>query len=240
MSIADQLKIAKDDLDAVYAAGKAAGGGGSYAANILQYVSSSGNIYRLFNRADFKGTDEINDTVNINVKIPNCPANLSEMFAFVAGLTKVNLDIPPDPTDPEAQGYNGYRFLYGGGGATDKGTSVLALKLPDGIKFSNFTNFARNSPNLVTIEGKINLSECELYSNPFQKCALLEGVEFMPDSIPFSISFADSPYLSNDSITSIINGLSTEASEQTLTVHPTVAAKITETDVTGRGWSLAY
>lgn len=201
----------------VYAAGIAAGGGGSI-ANILQYVSSSGNIDRLFCRADFKGTDEI------NIKIPDCPADLSEMFTFVVGLRKVTLDIPT------TKAYDGYRFLYGGGAATDVGTSVEELVLPDGIKFSNFTNFARNAPNLETIKGKIDLSECEIYPNPFQKCASLENVAFMEESIPFSISFANSPNLSDASIKSIIKGLVdlTGQERQTLGFHSSVLANLSD------------
>lgn len=213
MTIAEQLTRAKTDLDAVYAAGKEAGGGGSSIAKILQYVSNAGEVNRLFYRADFQGADEI------KVKMPNSPANLSELFAFAVGIQKIVLVVPTTQT------YNGYRLVYGG---SDMVATIEELMLPDGIKFSDFSNFARNAPKLKTISGRINLSECIEAPNPFQNCTSLEDVEFMPNSIPLSISFANSPHLSDASIQSIILGLADLRGQttQTLTVHSTVYDKI--------------
>lgn len=204
----------------VYEAGKAA----VNVAGVLKFVSNGGSVENLFYRADFQGMDEV------TIEMPNSPESLSQMFAFVVGLRKVTLKNLPK------QAYNGYRFMYGG---TDNLTSIEELELPDGIAFSNWTNFARYAPLLKSIMGRIDLSECTVVTNCFQNCTSLEDVSFMPKTIPLSISFANSPNLSADSIDSIVNGLAS-VSGQTLTVHPNVAAKITETDVTGKGWTLAY
>lgn len=232
MTIAEQLTRAKADLDAVYAAGKAAGGGGE--ENLLKYVSANGAVQGLFRQADFGGKDEI------KVEMTNPPSTLSELFGRAVGVRKITLIVPTTKV------YNGYRLIYGYSGGN---SPVEELAIPDCIKFSNFQEFARHDVKLKTIsftnlvddEAKgIDFSSCTSAANCFYGCTALEDVRFVQNSINLSISFANSPNLSDASIASIINGLSMDAVEQTLTVHPTVAAKITETDVTDRGWTLAY
>lgn len=218
MTIAEKLERAKDDLDAVYEAGKKAGGGD----NPLKYITQAN---RLFYKAVFPPEYEL------TFENPNCPANITDMFRIASGLKKLTVNIPTDKS------YNAGYFVYD---SSAHYSTLVELILPNGIKFSNFINFASENQHLKTIEGAIDLSESTSNSACFANCPELVDVSFVASTITKSISFAQSPKLSDESITSIINGLSADAVEQTLTVHPDVAARIIETDVTDKGWTLAY
>lgn len=240
MTIAEQLTRAKADLDAVYAAGKAAAGGGE--ENLLKYVSPNGVFQGLFRQADFSENGVVKDAVK--VEVPDPPANFSELFHRAIGIRKITLIVPT------TKAYNGYRLASGYSQYNSASGSILEeLVLPDGIKFSNFQEFTVYASKLkavsfISSNGEnvkgIDLSSCTTTDRCFLQCLALEEIRFVPGSITKSISFANSPNLSDESIASIINGLSCDASEQTLTVHPSVAARITETDVTDPGWTLAY
>lgn len=219
MSIADQLKRAKDDLDAVYAAGKAAGGGGD---NPLKYATQ---VQRVFYKAVFP------EEYELTFENPTCPANIMEMFRMASNLRKLTIDIPTD------KAYNASYLVYDN---SDYNSTLEEIVLPDGIKFSNFAFFAHFNKYLKTVSGAIDLSESTSNSDCFRYCTELVDVRFVVGTITKSISFAQSAKLSDASITSIVNGLSADALEQTLTVHPDVAARIIKTDVTDKGWSLAY
>lgn len=227
MTIAEQLTRAKDDLNAVYAAGKAAGGGGG--VNLMQYASQ---IDGMFYGVSFPSGFEI------TLDLPNCPADINGMFRTAYGIKKLTMNIPTDRT------YNASYFAMG---STTNRSTLEELVLPDGIKFSNVNRFAVRAYALTTVNcglGEngvgIDLSECADTTSCFDYCVELVEIRFNAGTIKKSISFAQSSKLSDTSITSIINGLDYNAEGQTLTVHPTVAAKIIETDVTDRGWTLAY
>ena len=95
---------------------------------------------------------------------------------------------------------------------------------------------------LHTIIGTIDFSQCSGFTNTYSSCSELVNVEFLPNNIFYSISFAQSPLLSNESIQSIINGLATVETAQTLTLHADVKAKLTESQIaqiTSKNWNLA-
>lgn len=211
MTIAEQITRAKADLDAVYAAGKAAGGGGE---NALKYAKQ---VDGLFSGAIFP--DEYKLVVELDDD--TAPTNLTGMFRNVTGLEKLTFIAPTDRT------YNGSYFIYG---SSSKSTDVKELILPEGIKFSDFSRFVGYSRSLITIEGSINLSENTTTQYSFNYCSSLEKVRFMPGTIGLSISFSHSPNLSDDSIASIVLGLADlrEQTKQTLTVHSTVYDKIVQ------------
>ena len=96
--------------------------------------------------------------------------------------------------------------------------------------------------NLHTIIGTIDFSKCSGFINAYSSCSELVNVEFLTNNIFYSISFAQSPLLSNESIQSIINGLATVEIAQTLTLHADVKAKLTESQIaqiTSKNWTLA-
>ena len=95
---------------------------------------------------------------------------------------------------------------------------------------------------LHTIIGTIDFSQCSGFINIYNSCSELVNVEFLPNNIFYSIQFAQSPLLSDESIQSIINGLATVETAQTLTLHKDVKAKLTESQIaqiTSKNWNLA-
>jgi hypothetical protein len=218
MTIAEQLIQARADLDEVYEAGKKAGGGGGG----IDYFQIITKVEGLFIRATFpKSLNEVTLT------IPNCLTSLTEFIRQTTGLTKITLNIPTD------QSYKATYFAY-------RNTDIVEITFHENIKFTDLTNFVSQASALVKINGTMDLSDSTNNATGFTSCPALKEVRFKEGSIKKSISFNSSANLSANSIASIIEGLSLEVSGQTLTVHKDVAAQITETDVTDRGWTLAY
>lgn len=112
-------------------------------------------------------------------------------------------------------------------------------------KFSNLFNAFYNQIKLKTILGTMDLSSCKNTVNAFSSCLVLEDIEFEPNTIPISISFANCSLLTNASIQSIIDGLAdlTGGTAQTLTLHATVGAQLTNEQkavITAKNWTLVY
>lgn len=199
--------------------GKAEGGGGD---ELFKYAKVCNS---LFADASFP------DGFEMVADIPNVATDIGSMFRRAMGMKKLTFIVPTTKT------YNASYFYYG---TSSIKPTVEEIVLPDGIKFSDFSRFVGYCESLKTISGSIDLSECTTVLYCFMNCYDLEEVRFMPRTIGLSLDLASCSKLTDASIQSIINGLDYNATGQTLTVHPNVAAKITETDVTDAGWSLAY
>ena len=95
---------------------------------------------------------------------------------------------------------------------------------------------------LETIRGEFDLSECTNLNTTFSYAYNLKDISFKPNTIPLSIAFPHSSKLSDASIQSIIDGLATVETAQTLTFTATVKAKLTEEQIatiTSKNWTLA-
>ena len=130
---------------------------------------------------------------------------------------------------------------------------------------STFTSAFNGTANLVYLKGictknaaRVNsmfydsaIKEIELpfdfsnvqsgYSSAFQKASALVEVRFVTGTIKVTILFS-SALLSAESIQSIIDGLATVETAQTLTLHADVKAKLTEAQldtITSKNWNLA-
>jgi hypothetical protein len=116
------------------------------------------------------------------------------------------------------------------------------LKWIVGIDLSSSTNlfdFLAGSA-IETIQRPLNIAKVTLATYAFG-CANLKDIRFVPECIKVSVSFT-SAVLSDESIQSIIDGLATVETAQTLTLHATVKAKLTETQldtITNKNWNLA-
>lgn len=230
MTIAEQITRAKADLEAVYEAGKKAGGGGG--ANVLEYATT---VSRMFYGAAFP------DGHKLVIDMPNSPTNIQEMFRVSYGLKKLTMKIPTN------RAYNAQYFLMGH--STNRST-LEELVLPDGIKFSNFMNFANRAHELKIVNcglGEdgvgIDLSESTSNENCFDACDELVEVRFKENTITMSVDFVQSSKLSDASIESIINGLAVVSEKQELILHATVKDKLTESQIAiitqTKGWTLA-
>ncbi len=118
------------------------------------------------------------------------------------------------------------------------------LKRINGIDTSNVTtalNMFAGCHSLESITEKLNLSTATNISKIFDECQALREVRFVNGTIKKTISIP-SAVLSDESIQSIIDGLETVTTAQTLTLHADVKAKLTQTQldtITGKNWNLA-
>ena len=94
-------------------------------------------------------------------------------------------------------------------------------EIDEPFDFSSVTN-TNNSPN-------------------FNQCNNLKKIRFKANTLKYSMTFT-SPVLSDESIESIIDGLATVETAQTLRLHTDVKAKLTEEQlatITSKNWNLA-
>lgn len=121
-------------------------------------------------------------------------------------------------------------------------TNTINLKYMKGINTSSTKDvreFLQNS-GIEEIEIPFNFSNVTLCDNAF-KCSFLRKILFENETIKVSIAIP-SQVLSDESIQSIIDGLATVETAQTLTLSATVKAKLTETQlatITNKNWNLA-
>jgi hypothetical protein len=105
-------------------------------------------------------------------------------------------------------------------------------------------NFISNS-GVEVIDGlPLNLSSCVGYANNQIHETSLKEIRFVPSTIICNTYFT-SAVLSDDSIQSIIDGLAdlTGSTAQTLTLHATVGAKLTQAQkdaAAAKNWTLVY
>ena len=119
------------------------------------------------------------------------------------------------------------------------------------IKFLNgtlaTTNFSRaiiSCMNLESVKGLdfSNITTAAGIDNAFSNCVSLQTIEFFKDEcVKVSLSLGNSPLLTEQSKTNIINALATVTTSPTLTLN----SKVTLTDeqietINSKGWNLAY
>lgn len=108
-------------------------------------------------------------------------------------------------------------------------------------KVTNFSELFNGKTVLETAKG-LDLSSATNVSNMFLGCSNLKNVTFAENSIKISFNLGDSPLLTDESIQSLINGLATVTSQQTLTLHADVKTKLTDEQnntITSKNWKLA-
>lgn len=101
------------------------------------------------------------------------------------------------------------------------------------------TYMFNGASSLLEIKGELDFSPCTAMNNTFAKCYALEALEIKENSLSISASFAQSSKLSAQSVQSIIDGLVTIETAQTLTLN----SAITLTDeqksqINSKGWTL--
>lgn len=99
------------------------------------------------------------------------------------------------------------------------------------------------SPYIVTID-KLIVPETLKFTSSFDSCNNLRNITF-EGTIGNSISFADSPLLTEKSVQSILDHLKdlTGQAAQTITFHATVGGKLTNAQkatITAKNWTLVY
>jgi hypothetical protein len=103
------------------------------------------------------------------------------------------------------------------------------------------TEIFQNCTSLESITEPFDVSKITSFNKAFNGCEKLKEIRFVAETIRVSIAFV-SPVLSAESIQSIIDGLATVETAQTLTLHADVKAKLTQTQldtITNKNWNLA-
>lgn len=111
----------------------------------------------------------------------------------------------------------------------------------DTSKVTSFYYMFNGDTSLETIK-TIDGTASQGFSSTFRNCSALKNIEITPSTIKLNISFGDSPLLTDVSIQNIIDGLATVTSQQTLTLHADVKAKLTDEQksaITSKNWRLA-
>lgn len=108
----------------------------------------------------------------------------------------------------------------------------------------NVTLLFNGRGSLEEIIGELDLSKitsANVQNNSFNGCTSLVEVRFTKESIKYNLSFTQSSQLSDESIQSILDGLATVSSTQTLALNSAVYAKLTEEQkqsATDKGWTI--
>jgi hypothetical protein len=186
------------------------------AQNPLEYTKAM--------RSTFQST-EFPDGYTLTITLPNC-TDFYCCFYKSTGLRAITLKELTEETAVSIQG--AFR-------ETDLETIDFDNKT---IKVLNGADSFRKSNVLKYINGTFDLTEATNVTNMFE-AALLEEVRFKANSIKMSIIFSKSPLLSNESIQSIIDGLATVETAQTLTLSSNIIVSDTQKAIIeSKGWTL--
>lgn len=223
MSIADKLTAVAENVQKVYDAGRAAGGGGE---NPLQYAKT---LAGAFNGVAFP------EGYELTIDVPNI-TSLANAFQNATGLKKITLK------GNTAQNAVGMTYGFRSESLEVFDASEFCLKPSIAVYAFN------GASSLMTILGEWDMSELSEVSQVnqmFNKCYALQEVGFKAQTLSLSLSFGNSSKLSDESIQSIVDALAdmTEQTSPTLTLHATVGAKLTDEQkaaATAKNWTLAY
>lgn len=92
---------------------------------------------------------------------------------------------------------------------------------------------------IETIEEPLDISQVTYTANAFA-CTELKEIRFVSGSIKLSLNFSNCSKLSAESIQSIIDGLATVTTAQTLTLNPAITlTDAQKSSITAKGWTLA-
>lgn len=166
-------------------------------------------------------------------RLPKLPVLHSNTLAYWFANTQLErvdfyINIEPETTfvmNSVFQNNNKLTFIYGIG--THKCTDIRSA--------------FKDCSLLETIQEPLDFSNVTNNQDAFSRCGALKNVFFVPETIKISITIP-SPVLSDESIQSIIDGLATVETTQTLTLHADVKAKLTEEQlatITNKNWNLA-
>ena len=99
--------------------------------------------------------------------------------------------------------------------------------------------YAFSSTTLKRILGELDFSEVTNTNNAFRNCTSLEEIRIKANTIKLSISFSYSANLSTQSVQSIIDGLATVETAQTLTLPSAISVTDAQkTTIQSKGWTL--
>lgn len=223
------------DQMATEIAGIEAGGGGDnpldYANNITQMFQSN-----VFDKENLYIAFGSKATVNLN------SGALNKVFYRASGVKSIELCYEGNGN---SSSLNAFAHILSLDGTLERivfSGSLSVLKTVD--CYRAFYNRA----GLREIVGELNMtnsSNTTYVSDMFFRCEALETVRFTAGSIKVPISFAHSYNLTDATIQNIIDALAdkTGGTAQTLTLHATVGAKLTDAQksaASAKNWTISY
>lgn len=166
-------------------------------------------------------------------KVPRYAVSIAGMFRSVRQLTDFTLDLS------DAENLNILNnFIM----QTTMTTLHIIGEFPTN-KNVQMRDVFRENNSLTAITGTpLNCSKWTFAKETFSQDPKLEYIRFVPNTIGFSISFLQSPVLSDESIQSIIDGLATVTSSTELILHQTVKNKLTDEQksiIESKGWTIS-
>lgn len=222
MNIADKLTTIAENVQRVYDAGKAAGGGGEVVAtDPLFYATSLSSAYK---QATFP------ENHSLVIKVKKMPAEFYQAFYQSTGLKSVKF-VSEDKS-------SAFAFNQ----ALRECADLEEVDLTECSRNVSRLDYAFYSDNkLKSIRGALDLTGCTNCNYGFFT-PYLEEVEFVPNTISVDIRF-NSPSLTDASVQSIIGGLVdlTGSTAKTLTLNG-VGPKLTDAQkatITAKNWTLA-
>jgi hypothetical protein len=160
-----------------------------------------------------------------NINVSNNQFCMGQMFAFNNGVKRVVLNVP------DGCMYMNSTFQVA------KGLNEVVL----GFSTKNIVSYSAtfNSSTVKKISGVLDFSSTTNDTNMFYNCADLEEVTFAPNTLSISMSLAQSSKLTSESVQSIINGLATVTTAQTLTLNKAIALTDEQkATIQTKGWTL--
>lgn len=119
-------------------------------------------------------------------------------------------------------------------------TSLVMIDLTEfNMNVGNAVKMIGDSRALQEVKGTIDLTECAGMTNFALYCYELKEIRFKANSIKLSISFSNSSKLSAESVQSIIDGLATVETAQTLTLHSSIVLTDEQkAQISSKNWTL--
>lgn len=182
-----------------------------------EVVLNLDNAFTFYEMLRRSGVSSLGFTPNETVEhiTINCPTKIVSMYYFCAGEPNFEENTLKHITlNVDTQKVEGWNYCF---------RYAKSIEIIDGmpLDFSSTKNITR----------------------PFDQCVSLKEIRFAPNTLALSLSIPNSPLLSDLSIQSIIDGLATVDTAQTITLHATVGAKLTDTQkatITAKNWTLVY
>lgn len=201
--------------------------------NWLEYVYT---MSALFKQTHFDCDDILMKVGRENTTSQNA-LFLSTAFQYASGFSKIRIEIYMT-FEKSLNAAGMFQCEYKKGEA-----KTIDLPFLENVTFNSTTNMFYNQNNLEEILGVLDVSEGTgaNLSNMFGYCNNLKTVRFKENTIKTNLGFSVSSLLSSESIQSIIDGLATVETVQTLTLHSDVVLKLTEAQISqieAKNWNL--
>lgn len=186
----------------------------------LPNVSTLDNKFSSWNTEQIPKVDEL-------ILIATKAKGISMLFYYCHSFKKVVLNLSDNITN--------MRYAFGPSNSIEE----IILNFPT-KNVTNFNNCFSGSGYIKTIDGALDFSSATDVSYIFSGCANLKDVSFAPNTLSISISLSSGSKLTSESVQSIIDGLATVETAQTLTLHKNIVLTDEQkATINEKGWTLA-